>query len=223
MPTKTLFRGVVAVCIAYGYVVAMPAIALPKLQSSIRLVAQTQGQLSEENIRQTLEAIQKAQKAKDIEGVLQYVAPFVYSEVTVESNERTLTVNLAGKDEHRELLEKTFAQIQESKALNRQIEISVTPDGQMGTATISTVKEIATQDGRRFFSSSTDTIRFGWIDEHPEIVSMTIKGWLSERLNSARLSPALLVFKTGRERLPSSGSSVIWCLSNIPFQTAILS
>ncbi|MBE9170602.1 hypothetical protein IQ238_24825, partial [Pleurocapsales cyanobacterium LEGE 06147] len=44
----------------------------------------------------------------------------------------------------------------------------------------------------------------------------------SPRLNSARLSPALLVFKTGRERLPSSGSSVIWCLSNIPFQTAIL-
>jgi predicted lipid-binding transport protein (Tim44 family) len=181
MRLKALLRGMVAVFVVHEFVVAMPAIALPKLQSSLQFIAQTQGQLSEENIRQTLEAIQKAREAKDIEGVLEFVAPFAYSEVTVETSDRKLTVNLAGTEEHRELLENTFAQIQESNALNRQIKISVTPDGQMGTATISTIREIATQDGRQFFSSSTNTIRFGWINEQPEIVSMTIEGWLSER------------------------------------------
>ena len=41
-------------------------------------------------------------------------------------------------------------------------------------------------------------------------------------LNSARLSPVPLVFKTVRETFTSHGSSMIWCLSRIPHYPIIL-
>src|SRR4028118_720167 len=43
-----------------------------------------------------------------------------------------------------------------------------------------------------------------------------------ERLNSARLSPVPLVFKTVHETFTSHGSSMIWCLLRIPHYPFIL-
>ncbi len=44
----------------------------------------------------------------------------------------------------------------------------------------------------------------------------------SDLLNSARLSPVPLVFKTVRNSFPLHGSSMIWCLSRIPHYPFIL-
>jgi hypothetical protein len=181
MPSKTLFRGMIAIFLWSGGMVAMPAIANPKPQAPPLLVAQPSGQLTEENIRQVLTEIESALTKKNIEDVLKFVAPFVYSEVTVESNDRTLVTRLEGKAELRDLLKEIFTRTRESKVMERQTKIKITSDGQLGIATITTVKEIATLDKKRYFESSTDTIRFAWLDNQPTIVAVTIKGWLAER------------------------------------------
>ena len=54
-------------------------------------------------------------------------------------------------------------------------------DGQVLTVTRLLIAEKKTEDSREFISSSSDLIRFAWIDNKPMIVSITIKGWLEER------------------------------------------
>lgn len=184
MQIKTLLQGMLAVSVINGCVIAIPAIAFSQPQPSAQLVAQTSNQLSEENIQQVLAAIQTAQEQEDVEGILKFLAPFVTSEITVESDDSTLTFILEGQAEHRELLKKTNALIDDRESLNQQIKIRITADGQLGIATISTVKEIDTENGEQLYTGSNDTIRFAWIDNQPKIISMTIKGWLAEGLTS---------------------------------------
>jgi ketosteroid isomerase-like protein len=170
-----------ALCLLSGGTIAMPAIANPN-PSSVRLLAvQPANQLTEENIRQVLTAIDKALTQKDLEGVLKFVAPFVYTEVTVESSEGTQVTPLEGKDELRNLLKAIYARIKNSNVVNQQTKIDITASGELGVATITTIEAIATEDGNRYYASSTDTLRFAWLNNQPTIVSMTIKGWLAER------------------------------------------
>jgi len=160
---------------------APPTVANPERQSSILLADKPANQLSEENIRQTLKAIEKAIAQKDVEGVLKFVAPFVYIEMTVESNEGTVITPVEGKDSFRNLLQEIFARTKENNVVNQQTKIDITSNGELGIANISTVETLTTSEGKRYFSSSTDTFRFAWINNQPTIFSITIRGWLAER------------------------------------------
>lgn len=181
MTIKTLFHGALVACIINGAVAVMPALVAPKPQSSVQLVAQTSNQLSQDSINKILKEIQAAQQQKDVEGVLKFVAPFVVSNITVESGRKQVTMELEGKDEHRQLLKETFDGIKQSEIVNQRIIINLYQDGQLGIAKVFTVKKITSKDGKQFFSSSNDTIRFALIDNQPMIVSMSIDGWLAER------------------------------------------
>lgn len=181
MQITTLMRGMFAICLLSGGIIVMPAIANPELPASILLAEQPSNQLTEENIRQVLGAIDKAITQKDMEGVLKFVAPFVYTEVTVESNEGTLITPVEGKDGLRDLLQAIYARVENSNVVNQQIRIDITAGGELGIAKITTMEALTTVDGNRYYASSTDTFRFAWLNNQPLIVSMTIKGWLAER------------------------------------------
>ena len=181
MQITTLMRGIFVICLLSGGMIVMPAIANPEPPSSILLAVQPSNQLTEENIRQVLGAIDKAITQKDMEGVLKFVAPFVYTEVTVESNEGTFITPVEGKDGLRDLLKAIYARIKDSNVVNQQTKIEITSSGELGVAHITTLEAIATEDGNRYYASSTDTLRFAWLNNQPTLVSMTIKGWLAER------------------------------------------
>jgi ketosteroid isomerase-like protein len=164
-----------------GGMLVRPVIANPEPPSPILLADQSANQLTEGNIRQVLATIDKSINQKDIEGVLKFVAPFVYSEITVESNEGTQITSLDGKDEFRDLLQAIYARVKNSNMVNQQIKIDITAGGELGIAKITTMTALTTEAGNRYYASSTDTFRFAWLNNQPTIVSMTIKGWLAER------------------------------------------
>lgn len=181
MQIMTLFRGMVAICLLSAGVIATPAIAKPETSFSTLLAAQASNQLTEENIRPVLTAIGNALSQKEIEAVLKFVAPFVHTELTVESREGTQFISLEGKEELRDLLKVIYARLKNSNVINQQVKIDITSGGELGIATITTVEAITTENGSRYYSSSTDTLRFAWLNNQPTLVSMTIKGWLAER------------------------------------------
>lgn len=164
-----------------GTLMALPAIAHPAASPSSLLAAKPTPSLNEENVRQVLTAIDKAIAQKDLEGVLKFVAPFVRTELTVESSAGTQITALDGKDELRDLLKVIYARIKNTNVVNQQIKIDITAGGELGIATITTVEALTTENGDRYYASSTDTFRFAWLNDRPTIVSLAIKGWLAQR------------------------------------------
>jgi ketosteroid isomerase-like protein len=181
MVIKNLWPGMLAICLVSGGIIVVPAIANTQTQSVILLAEQPSSQLNEDNIRQVLTNLEKAIAQEDVEGVLKFVAPFVYTEIMAESDGGTITKNLEGKNELQTLLKEIFARVRNSTVINQQTKIEITADGQVGIATISMIEKLTTEDGKPYFSSTTDTIRFAWLNNQPTIVSMKIDGWIAER------------------------------------------
>lgn len=181
MHPRKLVQGLLTVSIVSGCMAEIPVIATSAQPSLAQAPTKTPSQLSEENIRQVLANIRAAEQKKDVEGVVKFLAPFVSSEITVEAFDSSLTVTLEGKDDHRALLAKTFPTVRESKVIGNQTNVIITSGGQLGIANISSIKAITTQNGERYFSISTDTIRFARINNQLMIVSMNIRGSLAAR------------------------------------------
>lgn len=181
MYLKKLIQGLLAAGVINVCVAEIPAIAMPVEQPIAQADTKKSNQITEADIRKVLAEMQVAIEKKDLEGILKFIAPFAYSEVTVESGSGKMTVNLEGKDDHRILLTEAGSQIQKRRTIRNRTDIRISPDGELGTATIFRVREYTTQNGRRFLSAGTDTLRFAMFGKQPMVVSATLQGWLAER------------------------------------------
>ena len=146
-----------------------------------QLLVQSTSELTEEKIRQTMVAIEEAERSESIEELLKFLAPFAISEVTVESQGSKITTNLEGIEAHRALLESTFELVKDRGIINNYMNVRITPDGQVAVVTRMIVEELTTSDGKEFLVSGTDTFHFAWIDNQPMIVLTKSQGWIEER------------------------------------------
>ena len=162
-------------------VLIMPASVRANEFTSAQLLVQSTSQLTEDKIRQTMAAIEKAESSEDIEELLKFLAPFAISEVSVEYQESSITKSIEGIEAHRTFLESSFELVEDRGIINDYMSVRITPDGQLAVVKRIIVEEITTSDGREFLSSATDTFRFAWIDNQPMIVSTKSQGWIEER------------------------------------------
>lgn len=114
---------------------------------------------------------------RDVEGVLEYMAPFIISESITESSNASESVYIEGIEQHREMLTSVFNEAESDENLNtqeisRKESIRVTPDGQLATAVISTVSEVTTDDELRLITT-TDTIRFARLQGEVKVIFYT--------------------------------------------------
>lgn len=178
---NSLFHSLLALSFLGGWILAMPARGIAQAPAPAQVAAQPSSQLTEEKIRQTMAAIEEAEKSEDIEGLLKFLAPFAISEVIVESQGRSVTTSVEGIEAHRNLLKKTFELVKQRNPIEQYTSIRITSDGQLGIVTRIAFEELISADGRQFFASSTDTFRLAWLGEQPTIVSTKSQGWLEER------------------------------------------
>ncbi|HHP7232943.1 MAG TPA: hypothetical protein ACFCUY_19075 [Xenococcaceae cyanobacterium] len=137
--------------------------------------------LTEANIRQVLTLIQTAGNQQDIAEILQYVAPFAHSEISLNLGNSILTTSVNGTEEHRNLLAQTYNKFKERNTINEKVDILVSADGEFAIATVYRIREVTDEQGKQFISGSVNTLRFGMVNEQPMIVSAALEGWLSER------------------------------------------
>ena len=156
------------------------AIASP-LNHSQTVMGQNINQLTEEKVLAIMEIIEKAEEKEDISTILNFLAPFVVSSVTVDTKDATVTRNLEGKKAHDDFLQNNFNLVKDEELIDSYTTVSMSEDEQVLTVTRLRITNVVTEDAREFLSSSNDLIRFALIDDQPMIVSITIKGWLEER------------------------------------------
>jgi hypothetical protein len=146
-----------------------------------QLSEESTGQLTAENISQVLTQIQQAGEQQDIEAILEHVAPFAHSEVSLTTGNTILTTTINGIEEHRNLLSQSYDRYTNRQTLNQEVDISVSADGEYAIANVYRLREVTNKQGTRLLSGSINTLRFGMVNERPTVVSATLEGWLSER------------------------------------------
>jgi len=114
----------------------------------------------------------------DVEGVLQYMAPFIISETITESSNGFESVYIEGIEQHRDVLTNFFNEAEteedsEVQEISQQETIRVTPDGQLATVTVSTVTEVTTTDDELRLITTTDTIRFARVQDQIKVIFYT--------------------------------------------------
>jgi hypothetical protein len=161
--------------------IAQPSSAVLEDQSSV--VGEKTSSLTQEIIDSIMKSIEKAEKEENVEQILELLAPHVFSSVTVELEDLTVTKVIEGKKAHHEFLTKSFTEVQEREVIRSYVTSKITSDNQFATVTRIKASDVDTDDGKSFFSVSTDKIRFAIIDNKPQIINIQIEGWLEQRPN----------------------------------------
>lgn len=146
-----------------------------------KIIAQNMSQLTEEKVLEIIKVIEKAESEKDVDTILNFLAPFVTSSITVETKETTITRKLEGKQAHQTFLINTFNTVKEREEINSYLTVTASADDEVITVSRLHLRELTTENGKSFLSSSNDVIRFALVNNQPMIVSITVQGWMEER------------------------------------------
>lgn len=181
MLCSKVFKSFFGVFLINISVVSLPVLASPPHSGEIQTVAQAtaNNKITEAAIMKILADLRTAREKEDINGMLKYIAPFAYTEVTVQTDSGRLTVNVQGLDEHRDLLSKAAQFRNASTTLDESAKVDVSADGTYAIATLSSTDQITTSNGATVMTASNDILRFGMVNNQPMIVSATLNGWLS--------------------------------------------
>ena len=144
------------------------------------LMAQRQT-LTEAQVKNLLATLRTAEDAEDIEQLKSLLAPFIVSEITVESGANSTTQVMEGISSHSQLWEAIYRLIESQDLLNEKTEIRFVDDGKMAVVTRFSVETLTLTDQRQMMALAKDVIRIALIDGEPKIVSVKTNGWLESR------------------------------------------
>ena len=173
------------VCTALAFYLTTVAIPLSvkamPATSSVE-VAQAAAPMTETNIQAVLEQLKAARDNRDVEGMLELIAPFAVTVVSVEANNglSTMTTRLEGVDAHRQMLEQTFGQVESRESLRNYVTIDIIDDD-FSVAKIYQMENLETAAGESWIAASQTVLRLGRVDGRVLVTSATVDGWISAR------------------------------------------
>jgi hypothetical protein len=180
MFVKILVQSLVVVGLMQSGLCIFAGKALSAEIPSTSMLAQSTEGLTANNIQQVLDALAVAREQEDVEAMLQRLAPFTTSVVTVERDDVSTTLTLDGIEDHRAFLVHTYEKSENRETLAEQVFIDVVND-QLAIVRDYRFRNFETPDDGSFFMSSETIMRFGWVNGKPMITSMTIDGWIAQR------------------------------------------
>lgn len=142
------------------------------------LVQETQTGLTEDTLTQIMTEIEQAEAEENIAGILEYLAPYVITSITVEIDNQKITTFVEGKDNHEGFLNDSFKKVKGKKVISSYTTTKINDSGEMALLTRVRAREVDTETGNRYLSLSTDKIRFAMIDNQPKIINIESSGWL---------------------------------------------
>lgn len=157
------------------------ALPLPSSANPIAQATNNANTLSEEGVRQMMAKIEQAEQQEDIKALMSFLAPFIVSEITVTSDDQTVTRTLEGLSDHQNLLQQSYNRVAKREVLEKNTQIRLTEDGQLAIVKRRSLRDVTTEDKQKFISFSQDTIRVAMIGGQPKIVSISSEGWLEDR------------------------------------------
>ncbi|MFQ4135956.1 hypothetical protein PGN35_006505 [Nodosilinea sp. PGN35] len=178
MKSKFLAYSTLAFCLTT--VIPLSAKAMPIVPPVE--VSQATAQLTEADVQVVIDRLQTARNNRDVEGTLELIAPFAVTVVTVEAGNglSTVTTRLEGMNDHRQMLEQTFSQVQTRESLRNYVTIDMIDDN-FGIAKIYQMENLATTAGDTWIAASQTVLRLGRVDGQVLVTSATVDGWISAR------------------------------------------
>jgi hypothetical protein len=155
-------------------IVVLPPQILAQTEANFSLeIAESQSKkISEEQVKQLIENITKAGKKKDVEEISKYLAPFIYSEITVKTESASETIELNGIGEHQQYLKSEYQQVKETEELSESWQIDISADEQMAFVKRTRLVGVTTSDGRKLLISSDAKARLAIVEGELKVISM---------------------------------------------------
>jgi hypothetical protein len=125
--------------------------------------------------------IRQAEAAEDVETLMSFLAPFVVSDVTVESGNQRTTRTIEGLSAHRDILQNSYGRSASKEVLNEKMTVRFDDDGNIAVVTRYTIQTADLTDNRRVVSMAKDVIRFALVDGQPKVISVVTDGWSEPR------------------------------------------
>ncbi|MFM1843264.1 MAG: hypothetical protein RLZZ490_2006 [Cyanobacteriota bacterium] len=144
-------------------------------------VAQTETAFDEKQILALMDQIKQAEKAEDVETLMSFLAPFVVSEVTVQTGNQSITRTIEGLSAHRAMLKASYDQREANEVLNENINVRFDDDGHIAVVTRYNLETTELSDNRKLVSMAKDVIRFALVNGQPKVISVMVDGWSEER------------------------------------------
>lgn len=126
--------------------------------------------ITEADVTQLLEKVEKALDENNFKEALKYVAPFIYSQITIKTDSITQIIELNGVEEHRIYLEKRAQKIKQEKIRDYD-QINILPGEKMAIINSVSTRSITDEKGRRLFVIGEGKVRLGIIDGELKIIS----------------------------------------------------
>lgn len=145
------------------------------------LLAQANAALSEEKILSIMEQIQRAEAEEDVEALMAFLAPFVVSQVSVDSGNQRTRRTIEGLGAHRNILQASYNRSRSTEQLSERMYVRFDDDGNIAIVTRYTMETANLTDNQRIISMGKDIIRFALVDGEPKIISVVTDGWSEER------------------------------------------
>jgi hypothetical protein len=169
--------------IALGGINAVP-IQAASVTASLRVpmeLTQAPPSFNETQILALMAQISQAEAAEDVDTLMSFLAPFVVSEITVESGDQRTTRTVEGLSAHRDILKKSYDRSVSKEILNEKMSVRFDDDGNIAVVTRYTIETTDLTDDRRFISMAKDVIRFALVDGQPKVISVVTDGWSEPR------------------------------------------
>lgn len=152
----------------------------PSLSMPLELT-QAPPSFNEPQILDLMAQIRQAEAAEDVDTLMSFLAPFVVSEVTVESGEQRTARTIEGLSAHREILKNSYDRSLSKEILNEKMSVRFDDDGNIAVVTRYTIQTADLTDDRRVVSMAKDVIRFALVDGQPKVISVVTDGWSEPR------------------------------------------
>ena len=156
------------------FVVITPSTIAQTIQEtpSFFLAQEEEQVIKEEQVEELIKKADQAIQARNIEQILSYFAPFAYSEVTLDTDERAETLKINGLEEHRQYFQDSFAEIKDSEVLFDDYQIKLTGDGSSAYIYRNRLVNYTLNDGDKIIISSKTTARLAPLAGELKIISL---------------------------------------------------
>jgi hypothetical protein len=173
------------VCSALAFCLIPAAIPLSAKATPIAPsvdISQAHAPLTVDHLWPVIDRLQVARDNRDVEGTLALIAPFAVTVVTVKSGNglSSITTHLEGLEAHRQMLERSFSQVQSREILKSSVTVDILNDN-FGIAEIYQMENLETPAGESWIAASQTVLRLGRVDGQVLVTSATVEGWISAR------------------------------------------
>ncbi len=144
----------------------------PSQRQISQLSQQKSVKISEQAVQELLDKIILATQERKIDDITKYFAPFIYSEITIKTDNLSETINLNGLEENRQFIDQRLQQIQSSESLFEDSQIRISEDETMAFIERDRLVNITNKEGKKFLISSEAEARLAIIEGELRIIAI---------------------------------------------------